>query len=223
MYFLITMISIIISAYNESDIIASTIQNLQNFFAKQKIPIEILVIDDASTDNTSKIAKKSGARVLRNNKNRRSSYTILKGIKNAKYNKILIVDADNEIPIQNILPVLNIKRGYLIIGQRNHLPRRSERFLAFWTKHLLKINDPLCYLKLFDKRDLQGLNSIHTKERYAFQLIELAIKNHLKIRNLPVKGVKRREASKHTSNLRIWITIFMNVFKTVQLYLIKKK
>ncbi|MBW2985802.1 glycosyltransferase family 2 protein [Candidatus Woesearchaeota archaeon] len=217
------MISITIPAYNESDIIASTIQNLQKFCTKQKIPIETIVVDDASTDNTSKIAKNAGARVLRNNQNRRSSYTILKGIKNAKYNKILIVDADNEIPIQNILPVLKITRGYLIIGQRKYLPRRSERFLAFWTKHLLKINDPLCYLKFFDKRDLKGINSIHTKERYAFQLIELAIKNNIKIKNLPVKNVKRRQASKHTSNLRIWITILKNMFKTFQLCLIKKK
>ncbi|MBW3004697.1 glycosyltransferase family 2 protein [Candidatus Woesearchaeota archaeon] len=213
------MISIIIPAYNEAPVIANTIQTLQTFFKTQT---EIIVIDDASTDNTSKIAKTAGARVLRNNKNMRSSYTILRGIKSAKYPKILIVDADNEIPIQNILPVLKIKRGAFIIGQRPHLPRRSERFLAFWTTHLLGINDPLCYLKLFDKRDLKGLNSIHTKERYAFQLIELAIKNGLKIKNLPVKGVKRRNASKHTANLRIWIRILNNTVKTFQLYLIKK-
>ncbi|MBW3002145.1 glycosyltransferase family 2 protein [Candidatus Woesearchaeota archaeon] len=217
------MISIIIPAYNESLIIANTIKNLKSFFAKQKTRIEIIVVDDASTDNTSKIAKNAGAKVLRNPKNKRSSYTILRGIKSAKYSKILIVDADNEIPIQNILPVLNFKRGTFIIGQRPYLPRKSERFLAFWTKHLLGINDPLCYLKLFDKRDLKGLNSIHTKERYAFQLIVLAIKNGLKIKNLPVKGVKRRHESKHTSNLRIWIRILKNTLKTFQLYLIKKK
>lgn len=217
------MISIIIPAFNESSIIANTIQNLQSFFAKQKIRTEILVVDDASTDNTSKIAKTAGARVLRNTKNRRSSYTILRGINATKYPKILVVDADNEIPIKNILPALKIKRGLFIIGQRNNLPRRSERFLAFWTKHLLGIKDPLCYLKLFDKRDLQGINSIHTKERYAFQLIELAVKNGLKIKNLPVKGVKRRYESKHTSNLRIWIRILMNTINTFQLYFIKKK
>jgi len=217
------MISIIIPAYNESSVIAGTIKNLQTFFKTQKIRTEIIVVDDASTDNTSKIAKKAGVRVLRNPKNKRSSYTILRGIKAAKYPKILIVDADNEIPIQNILPVLKIKRGTFIISQRLHLPRRSERFLAFWTKQLLGINDPLCYLKLFDKRDLQGINSIHTKERYAFQLIELAIKNGLKIKNLPVKGVKRRYESKHTSNLRIWIRILKNTIKTFQLYFIKKK
>lgn len=217
------MISIIIPAYNESDIIADTIQLLKNFFKTQKVQIEIIVVDDASTDNTSKIAKKSGARVLHNPQNRRSSYSILRGIKSAKYNKILIIDADNEIPIQNILPMLKTKRGTLVIGQRSHLPRRSERFLAFWTKHLLSIKDPLCYLKLFDKRDLKGLNSFHTKERYAFQLVELAVKNRLKIKNLPVKGIKRRQASKHTSNLRIWLTIFKNVFKTFQLYIIKKR
>lgn len=214
------MISIIVPAYNESAVIAKTIQNLQDFFKKYKIKIEIIVVDDASKDNTVETAQKAGARVLKNKKNRRQSYSVLSGIRQARHNKILTVDADNEIPIQNILPALKIKRGTLVIGQRKHLPRRSERFLAFWTKHLLRIKDPLCYLKLFDKRDLKGINSIHTKERYAFQLIELAIKNNIKIKNLPVKGVKRREASKHISNLRIWITILKNVFKTFQLYLI---
>ena len=217
------MLSIIIPAYNEAKNIDNTIKDIQNFFKTQKIKIEIIVVDDASTDNTSKIAKSAGAKVLRNQKNRRSSYTILRGIKKAKYPKILIVDADNEIPIQNILPVIKFKRGAFIIGQRSHLPRKSERFLAFWTRHLLGINDPLCYLKLFDKRDLHGLNSIHTKERYAFQLVELAVKNGLKIKNLPVKGVKRRHASKHTSNLKIWIRILKNTLKTFQVYAIKKK
>jgi len=55
-------LTIIIPAYNEAQDIADTIRSLQ---AQTTPPLEILVVDDGSTDGTGEIARGSGVRVLR--------------------------------------------------------------------------------------------------------------------------------------------------------------
>lgn len=54
--------SVIIPAYNAADTIAAT---LESVFAQTVPPIEVIVADDGSTDNTAKIAADLGAKVLK--------------------------------------------------------------------------------------------------------------------------------------------------------------
>lgn len=56
-----TTISVIIPAYNEEELIPKTLESLKKLERK---PDEIVVVDSHSTDNTVKIAKSYGARVL---------------------------------------------------------------------------------------------------------------------------------------------------------------
>ncbi len=56
------LISIIIPAYNEADSIREVLADIRKGFASHKV--EILVIDDGSTDRTAEIAKKGGAKVI---------------------------------------------------------------------------------------------------------------------------------------------------------------
>jgi glycosyltransferase involved in cell wall biosynthesis len=215
------MISVIIPAYNEEKLIGKTIKALGYFFKNKKIKHEIIVVDDYSSDNTYKEALKAGARVLRNKKNKGQSFSVIRGIKNSKFNKIITFDADYEIPIENTRKHIASKRKNFIIGKREFLPRKSERFLAFVTRHVLGIYDPLCYLKLFDKRDMQGIMEIKTGEKYSFQLVELAARNKLKIKNIVLKGVKRRHESKHRSNIKIWVRLILCALKSLKLGLRK--
>ena len=48
----ILKLSLVIPAYNESDIIESTIEYYDNLFSRMKINYEIIIGDDGSTDNT---------------------------------------------------------------------------------------------------------------------------------------------------------------------------
>lgn len=54
-------VTIIVPAFNEGDSIADTLRSLQ---AQTRRPAEILVADDASTDDTAAIARACGARVI---------------------------------------------------------------------------------------------------------------------------------------------------------------
>jgi poly-beta-1,6-N-acetyl-D-glucosamine synthase len=54
-------VTIIVPAFNEADSIADTVRSLR---AGTRLPAEILVADDASTDDTAAIARACGARVI---------------------------------------------------------------------------------------------------------------------------------------------------------------
>jgi glycosyltransferase involved in cell wall biosynthesis len=78
-------ISVVIAAYNEERLIEKCLKALKN----QKFPhgtYEILVIDNNSTDNTAKISRKMGAKVL--------SYTEKQGAAFAKHYGALLAESD---------------------------------------------------------------------------------------------------------------------------------
>jgi len=89
-------VSIIIPAYNEEKIIGKTIRKLKKInYPKDKM--EIIVVDDGSTDKTYEIAKKfesKQVRVLRKSKGGKAS-ALNFGIKKAKNNFIVVMDADS--------------------------------------------------------------------------------------------------------------------------------
>ncbi|MFN3528234.1 MAG: glycosyltransferase, partial [Candidatus Altarchaeaceae archaeon] len=92
-------VSIIIPCYNEEKVIKKKLENtLELNYPKEKI--EILVVDDGSTDNTSKIVedfikenKLQNVRIIRQEIKGKGE-AMNSGIKNSKYEIIAICDAN---------------------------------------------------------------------------------------------------------------------------------
>lgn len=92
-------VTVLIPAYNEENNIENTLKNIKS----QNYPnLEIIVIDDGSQDNTSKIAKKY-AKVYRFEKNRGKYFALNYGIKKSKGKFILIIDADTIFESKNAI------------------------------------------------------------------------------------------------------------------------
>ena len=99
-------ISIIMSVYNESDKIASTLTQIINFMGNYQPDFEIVISNDGSTDNTVELIKsyqKSEPRiVILDNVHFGKSYNIWRAMSAAKGDYILMTDADLAAPIQEI-------------------------------------------------------------------------------------------------------------------------
>lgn len=87
--------SIIIPAHNEEAYIAGCVKSLkqQNYQGE----FEIIVVDNASTDNTSEVARKNGTRVIREER-KGVSQARRRGCAEAKGEIFALSDADSKIP-----------------------------------------------------------------------------------------------------------------------------
>ncbi len=89
--------SVIIPAYNEEKWLPQTLQNLKSIMEVLDLPGEIIVVDNNSTDLTSKVARAYGARVVFEDKNQISRARNA-GAHIAKSNYFIFLDADICIP-----------------------------------------------------------------------------------------------------------------------------
>ncbi len=88
-------VSVIIPAYNEEDLIGRTLESL----SKQDYQgtIEIIVVDNSSTDGTARIASSWGATVVRENR-KGYIYALVRGFEHATSEILITTDADTVVP-----------------------------------------------------------------------------------------------------------------------------
>ena len=88
------LVSVIIPCYNGERYLAETIRSV---LAQSYRPLEVIVVDDASTDQSAEIAAAFGppVRVLRNARNMERSWSRNRGIQESTANYIAFIDADD--------------------------------------------------------------------------------------------------------------------------------
>ena len=103
-------ISIIVPAYNEEGAVAAVVAELVDQFGVGRLSAEyeILVIDDASSDFTGERAAAAGATVIRHHKNRGYGASIKTGLKNCRYETVVITDADSTYPARYIPELIEL-------------------------------------------------------------------------------------------------------------------
>jgi glycosyltransferase involved in cell wall biosynthesis len=113
------VVSVILPAYNESVVIDRVIQRIIKTIEGVNLSYEILVIDDYSDDNTGLIAQQAGARVITHPYNIGNGASIKTGIRNARGEILIMMDADGQHPPEAI-PLLLEKIGPydMVVGAR---------------------------------------------------------------------------------------------------------
>jgi glycosyltransferase involved in cell wall biosynthesis len=99
------MLSFIIPAHNEEQLLSRTIGSIHTSAAESGEPYEIIVADDASTDATAEIARQHGARIVQVD-HRQISKTRNSGAAEATGDILIFVDADTTINSEVLQAVL---------------------------------------------------------------------------------------------------------------------
>jgi glycosyltransferase involved in cell wall biosynthesis len=160
------MISVVIPAFNEEGAISHTIDEIRHTLDAMDIrDCEVVVVDDGSTDNTQEEARQSGAKVVCHPHNVGYGKALKNGIFAAKYDTIIITDADLTYPFQEAPKLYQeyLKGFDMVVGCRTgenvnesiyKSPlRRILRFLVEFTAGR-KIPDINSGLRIFSKKTI---------------------------------------------------------------------
>ncbi len=199
-------LSVVIPAYNESERLPRSLGHLRQFFSAWAEPVEIVVVDDGSRDDTVERAVAVGGdalRLLRNPTNRGKGYSVRRGMLAARGRRRLMTDADLSTPIED-LPRLwaQMDAGVpIVIGSRAlpesrieiHQPWYREnmgRLFNLFVRFLAapELKDTQCGFKLFSAAAAAEIFGRARMDGFAFDVeaIFLAKKLGFRVSEVPV-------------------------------------
>jgi glycosyltransferase involved in cell wall biosynthesis len=182
-------LSLIIPCYNEARTIENCVQRVMKIAEGKSFHLEIIIVDDASTDGSLGIIEKiaaqyDGIRVLKHEKNRGKGAALRTGLIHASGDFVGIQDADAEYDPGEYLammePLLD-GRADVVYGSR-YLRPDTRRVLYFWhtwmNKSLTTVSNMFtnlditdmetCY-KLFRREIIQKIAPDLKEERFGFE------------------------------------------------------
>ena len=143
-------ISLIIPCYNYEKLLIKNYHKLQKKIKNINEDFEIIYIDDGSTDETYKKLnflkeKNKKIKIIRNRFNFGKSYSLIRGIKHSKYNKIVIYDCD--LPYFTYFNrVINLlkKYSFVYINRRSNESSLETKNLSFYQLTRFTIGRFIC-------------------------------------------------------------------------------
>lgn len=178
-------LTILMPCLNEEKSLAFCIKECQNCIKKNNISAEILIADNGSSDNSGKIARKLGVRVVQIPKEGYGN-AVRGGIGAARGRYVIMGDCDGSYDFSESLFLLEkLRQGFgLVVGNRylggiekGAMPFLHRRIgvpflsmLGRW-RYKVKIGDFHCGLRGFDRRTAQKLGLKSEGMEFATELI----------------------------------------------------
>lgn len=206
-------LSVVVPAYQESGVIASTVAAIRAIVGDLDGGAEIVVVDDGSTDDTSAEADEAGAdQVITLSPNAGKGAAVRAGALAARGRTVVFTDADLAYAPDQIPPLLDqIEAGWdIVVGSRyadgataevaaSRLRRAGGRVVNFLVRLVLVGDhaDTQCGLKAF-RGDVARLLFAETRiDRFAFdvELFALAERHRLSLLAVPVRVVNSTRSS----------------------------
>lgn len=200
-------ISIVIPALNEEDSIADVIDEIPGTLGKHDV--EVLVVDDGSTDATAEKAQQAGARVIQHTSNRGYGAALKTGFEHASGDLVGFLDADYTYPpaeFTNLYETLLKKNADIVVGTRlggtnegmPFIRRTGNRFFAWLVRMLTQssITDPASGMRLLRKDVLGDLYPLSDDLDFTPEMTTKATQLDLEYIEVPITYRERVGESK---------------------------
>lgn len=225
--------TVIIPAFNESARIQVTLERISACAMGRGWNLEIIVVNDGSTDATAKIVRDYAAshpqvRLIENPGNRGKGYSVRNGMLHAQGEILLFSDADLSSPITEAAKLFAAIQGGadIAIGSRwlkpelqtQRQPPRRQLFGRIFNLLLrlvlaLHFKDTQCGFKAFTKSAAAVVFPLQNVERWAFDPELLYIAKHFSLRVVEVPVVWAHREGTHIHPLRDGLRMFHDVLK----------
>ena len=205
-------LTIIIPVFNEEGTIRPTLARMTEMMADGIDPVEIIVVDDGSTDDTSRVLKGFDfpmVRVIRHPQNRGYGAALKTGLSHAAFPVVAITDADGTYPNERIADLYReLREGNhdMVVGARTgeHVEIPLARRPAKWVLNRIanylagfKIPDLNSGLRVFRKDIAEKFRNIYPDGFSFTTTITLAmLTNGYSVKYVPIDYMRRGGKSK---------------------------
>lgn len=219
-------IGLVIPAYNEAENIGTVLRKIPDYIDL------IVVVDDGSADDTLKIVRDMGIRVVSHKKNQGVGAAFKTGVKiilDSDVDIMVNMDADgqfNPADISKLLqPVANEKADFVTASRfkdKGLIPvmspvklwgnKRMARFISWLTGE--RFHDVSCGFRAYSRETLNRMNLFGSFTYTQETFIDLAFKN-MTIKEIPVKVQGKRSIGKS----RVASNLFHYAYQTFKIIL----
>ncbi len=224
-------LSIVVPAYNEEARLPASLQDIAEFVEQQTYPVEVIVVDNNSTDSTQAIAQELASeqpyiRVLFE-KTQGKGAAVRTGMLAARGQYRFICDADLSMPIEEVQKFLPPQlSGYDIAIASREAPG-AVRYNEPWYRHLMGrvfntivrlfavpgFQDTQCGFKMFRDDVAESVFPLQTMNGWSFdvEVLYAAQRRGYRIVEVPINWYYKDNTRIHP--IRDSINMFAEVFK----------
>jgi hypothetical protein len=228
------VISVVMPCLNEAAGVGRCVEKALRALRQMRVPGEVIVVDNGSTDASAEIAARAGARVIHE---RRRGYgaAYLRGFQEARGRYVVMGDADDSydfLDIAHFIAPLEKDNFDMVMGTRlkgNILPGAMP-----WTHRWIgnpilsgmlrlffhtRISDSHCGMRSFTRAAYQKMHLRTQGMEFASEIIVNALRENLKIHEVPITYHPREGTSKLSGLRDAWRHIrFMLVYSPSYLF-----
>ena len=217
-------IAIIIPVHNEGEKVGCILEGIR------EKKIDVIVIDDGSSDGSGELAKENGAIVLRNEQKQGKGASLRRGFQRAldmRVDGVITMDGDGQHAVGDIdLFLTKIKSDPICVvtGNRMHnskgmplLRYTTNRLMSWFISSLCgqSMPDTQCGYRFVHSDILRQLKLTSNEFEIETEVLMQASRLGFKIFSVPIKTIYRNEKSK-INPLRDTIRFFAYIFKEVR-------
>lgn len=223
-------IAILIPAYNEEKYIEGVIKNCL------KYEMDIIVVDDGSTDSTPRIVKSIPAPqnfkiiLIQHPHNRGKGESLKTGFKYAvsnNYHGVITIDADGQHDVNeitNFLSTIEKENPDIIVGSRFHntkgmpFDRLFTNYFTSWIISLIagrKIEDVQSGFRYINSRVLKSINLETKNFDTEPEILLKASWTGYKIKNIPISTIYHKHFTSYVNPVKDTVKFFKLIFKSL--------
>lgn len=230
---------LIIPAYNEEENILNAFRTIQLYNETAKNKLDVIVINDGSTDQTSEICQKNKIPHINLIQNLGIGGAVQTGYKYAfenDYDIAIQFDGDGQHDVNyvpNLLKKMEETNADLVIGSR-FLDHSTSEFKSTWTRRIgikiisflirlftrKKITDPTSGFRAASKRTIEHFSCSYPKEYPEPESIVNLVRKGYSIAETPVK-MKERVGG--VSSIRAWKSVYYMINVSLSIFITSLK
>ena len=200
-------LSVLVPVYNERATVGEIVRRMRRVELPPELDLEIVVVDDGSTDGTDKVLaaiEDSTVRVLRHEVNRGKAACIRTALAHARGDAVLVQDADLEYDPDDwpaLLAPLLRGRAQVVYGSRFLGARRTTGYWSHVGNRLLTLATDVLYntnlsdvetcYKLFDRSVLDAITIESERFEFEPEVTAKLLRSGVRIYEVPISFAGR--------------------------------